>query len=108
MRFCEICIYDWCRKSYLGPLKQTIAKGLHFYFQIKIPNNIQKKKKKNNNIFLTFFSPFLLFSLQMNNPISIKWADGEAERLGVTSGTVPKLFVGSLPKECTEVILLNY
>lgn len=38
----------------------------------------------------------------MNNPISIKWADGEAERLGVTSGTVPKLFVGSLPKECTE------
>lgn len=38
----------------------------------------------------------------MNNPIQIKWADGEAERLGVTPGSTPKLFVGSLPKECTE------
>jgi len=38
----------------------------------------------------------------MNNPIQIRWADGEEERLGVKPDTLPKLFIGSLPKECTE------
>ncbi len=39
----------------------------------------------------------------MNTPVQIKWADGEAERLGVQPGSSPKLFIGSLPKECSEV-----
>ena len=38
----------------------------------------------------------------MSTSIQIKWADGEAERLGVEPGKTPKLFVGSLPKECSE------
>ena len=32
----------------------------------------------------------------------IKWADGESDRLGVEQNKIPKLFVGSLPRECTE------
>jgi len=42
----------------------------------------------------------------MTTPIQIKWADGESDRLGVEPGKIPKLFVGSLPKECTDVFLL--
>ncbi len=38
----------------------------------------------------------------MNNPIQIRWADGEDQRLGVDEQTVPKLFVGSIPKHATE------
>eukprot|EP01015_Nassula_variabilis_P025174 TRINITY_DN4881_c0_g1_i12.p2 TRINITY_DN4881_c0_g1~~TRINITY_DN4881_c0_g1_i12.p2 ORF type:complete len:353 (-),score=58.05 TRINITY_DN4881_c0_g1_i12:61-1119(-) len=34
--------------------------------------------------------------------LQIKWADGEEERLGVTANTVPKLFVGSIPRNATE------
>jgi len=38
----------------------------------------------------------------VNNPIQIRWADGEDQRLGVDEQTVPKLFVGSIPKHATE------
>jgi len=38
----------------------------------------------------------------VNNPIQIRWADGEDQRLGVDEQTVPKLFVGSIPKSATE------
>lgn len=40
-----------------------------------------------------------------NVPIKIKWADGEPERLGIEPDSIPKLFIGSLPKEATEVNL---
>ena len=43
----------------------------------------------------------------MNNPIQIRWADGEDQRLGVDEQTVPKLFVGSIPKHATEVLYLE-
>lgn len=33
----------------------------------------------------------------------VKWADGEKERLGLTDDQAPKIFVGSLPKDCDEV-----
>ena len=40
--------------------------------------------------------------------IQIKWADGEEQRLGLAGIVDPnmatKLFVGSIPKEATEVI----
>ena len=42
----------------------------------------------------------------MNNPIQIRWADGEDQRLGVDEQTIPKLFVGSIPKNATEVITI--
>jgi len=35
--------------------------------------------------------------------MQIKWADGEDQRLGIDEHTIPKLFVGSLPKNATEV-----
>jgi CUG-BP- and ETR3-like factor len=38
----------------------------------------------------------------VNNPIQIRWADGEDQRLGVDEQTIPKLFVGSIPKHATE------
>ena len=42
----------------------------------------------------------------MSTPIQIKWADGEAERLGIKPNANPKLFIGSLPKDCSEVFLI--
>jgi hypothetical protein len=39
----------------------------------------------------------------MRNNIEIKWADNEEERLGVNQDSDHKLFIGSLPKTCTEV-----
>jgi len=42
----------------------------------------------------------------VNNPIQIRWADGEDQRLGVDEQTIPKLFVGSIPKNATEVITI--
>jgi len=38
----------------------------------------------------------------VNNVIQIRWADGEDQRLGVDENTIPKLFVGSIPKHATE------
>ena len=47
-------------------------------------------------------------SFQVQNVIQIKWADGEEQRLGLAGIVDPnmatKLFVGSIPKEATEVI----
>ncbi|EGR29785.1 hypothetical protein IMG5_148660 [Ichthyophthirius multifiliis] len=40
----------------------------------------------------------------MKNNIEIKWADNEEERLGVNQDSDHKLFIGSLPKTCTEII----
>jgi CUG-BP- and ETR3-like factor len=34
--------------------------------------------------------------------IQIRWADGEDARLGVDENTIPKLFVGSIPRSATE------
>lgn len=42
-----------------------------------------------------------------SHPLQIKWADGEDHRLGVDEQTIPKLFVGSLPKQATEVKVLE-
>jgi len=39
------------------------------------------------------------------NTLIIRWADGESDRLGVAPDTNPKLFIGSLPKECGDVII---
>jgi len=38
----------------------------------------------------------------ISNVIQIKWADGEDQRLGVDETTIPKLFVGSIPKHASE------
>ncbi|KAL4497275.1 hypothetical protein ABPG72_011210 [Tetrahymena utriculariae] len=38
----------------------------------------------------------------MKNNVEIKWADNEEERLGVNQDSDHKLFIGSLPKSCTE------
>jgi len=46
--------------------------------------------------------------LKVNNPIQIRWADGEDQRLGVDEQTIPKLFVGSIPKHATEVIFFPW
>ena len=43
----------------------------------------------------------------VNNPIQIRWADGEDQRLGVDEQTVPKLFVGSIPKNAVEVDIFS-
>ena len=41
---------------------------------------------------------------QVGKPIQINWADGEDQRLGIDEHSIPKLFVGSLPKNATDVI----
>lgn len=38
----------------------------------------------------------------VNNVIQIRWADGEDQRLGVDETTIPKLFVGSIPRQAQE------
>ncbi len=46
---------------------------------------------------------FFLTFLKATNAIQIRWADGEDQRLGVDEHTIPKLFVGSIPKSASEV-----
>jgi len=42
------------------------------------------------------------------NTLIIRWADGESDRLGVAPDSNPKLFIGSLPKECGDVNILKF